>query len=426
MVKTTNVKTFWTIFFAALALLGIATAVIFATVPVGKQSDDARGNNSREYDKALYAVYDGMKNLNAGLGKASVSSGKQMQAAMLTKVVVCANAVNQSFADLPVEQSERLAACNKFVNQTQDYATYLIGKLASGKSLTDGDRAALSRLCAVSSNFGSFLTDFYNGGTLALAAGSLNDGFQQIDSQMFEYEKLIYDGPFSDSVTKSHVKCGKDIGAEAVEKSVAALFDGISYLGELNSDGKFYRYQTNQGTVTATCSGKIVELDGENPPVGEIPSSNDAIAAAEAFCKKAGYDVVGIWVSRSDGDVTYVNCATVTDGVIVYPELIKVAVGAGGTIVGLDAKAYLSNKKAARKITFGSVDEQAARNVLFNGLAVQNTAKCLVEKDGKTYAAWEFECDFGGSLYYVYVDSVSGNEVELFKVVEQTEGHTVL
>ena len=62
----------------------------------------------------------------------------------------------------------------------------------------------------------------------------------------------------------------------------AEFFDGVSYLGELNSDGKFYRYQTNQGTVTATCSGKIVELDGENPPVGEIPSSNDAIAAAEA------------------------------------------------------------------------------------------------------------------------------------------------
>ena len=426
MVKTnSSIKTFWTIFFAVLAVLAIGVAVAFAVMPTNSDVADGDVLATNDYNQALYAVCDGMKNLDADLGKASVSTNSKTQAMLLTKVVVCANAVNQSFADLPVEQSEKLASCNKFVNQAQDYATYLIGKLASGRSLTKSERASLVDLNRASQKFYAFLSDF----DLQSASASgvdFNDGFQQVDSQAFDYEKLIYDGPFSDSVEQQYVKCGNDVGQTTVAKELEKVFGKTQFLGTIDYHGKFYRYQTDLGVVTATCSGKVAEFDGQNYDGGNVVSSDEAISVAEEFCRKLGYDVDGIWVSRSGEAVTYVNCATVSNGVIVYPELIKVAVGAGGKVVGLEAKAYLTNRSADRKIDFGQVTERAARQTLSDNLSVQNAVKCLILKDGKTYSAWEFECSSDGRQYYVYVDSSTGEELEIFKVVEQTEGHTVL
>ena len=77
-------------------------------------------------------------------------------------------------------------------------------------------------------------------------------------------------------------------------------------------------------------------------------------------------------------------------------------------------------------VTFGDVSQDDAARALDGSLTVTNTARALIEKNGKLYACYEYECSCADSQYYVYVDSVTGNEVELFKVIAQTEGHTVM
>ena len=124
--------------------------------------------------------------------------------------------------------------------------------------------------------------------------------------------------------------------------------------------------------------------------------------------------------------VTYVNCATVIDDVIVYPELIKVAVDtSNGQIVGIEAKGYLTNHQE-RKVQFGSLSEQQCKKQLDDHLRVTNVAKSLIQIKNKQYFAYEFECTDGQNQYYVYVDSHTGNELTIFKVVANTEGHTVI
>ena len=50
----------------------------------------------------------------------------------------------------------------------------------------------------------------------------------------------------------------------------------------------------------------------------------------------------------------------------------------------------------------------------------------LIEIKGKEHFAYEFECTDGTNQYYVYVDSHTGKEVQIFKVIANTEGHTVM
>ena len=63
---------------------------------------------------------------------------------------------------------------------------------------------------------------------------------------------------------------------------------------------------------------------------------------------------------------------------------------------------------------------------LADGLAVTNATRCIAESNGKLYACWQFECERDGRQYYVFIDSASGAEVDIFKVIKNTEGHTVM
>lgn len=445
MVRENNtIKNFWMIFFGVLAALAIATSVIIGVVAMQKMdtmrmsqvTDENYYKVSQEnnYKRALYAASDSMKNLDANLGKIAVSNDVSHQAQMLTSVVIHANAVNQSLSNLPIEDSNNLMACQTFVNQTQDYATYLLGRLSDGNKLTADERVALCNLDNVATRLYEFLQEyaesdagmFITNGNGMNNVGALSDSMNEMEENAFTYEKLIYDGPFSESVEEKVLKADHKISHATGEKIVAELFGKATFVDEINSKGILYVYELDNGRVMLTASGKVAQYETYNEAQGESSVDCDrCIEIAEEFCRKLGYDVKGVWVSKTQDFITYVNCATVIDGVIVYPDLIKVAVSANGEVVGMEAKAYLINHQDWN-VNFGEVSQDDARNAISDGLKVTNVAKALIEKKGEYYTCYEFQCMMGDRQYYVYVDSNTGNEVELFKVIENTEGYTVM
>ena len=438
-----QIKTFWIAFFAVIATLAIAVAAYVGITSAQKidrinmsaVSDDNPYKISREntYRQSLYLACDGMKNLDANLGKATASNHAATQAKLLTNVVVCASSVNQQFANLPIEASDKLMACGKFVNQTQDYAQYLVGRLANGQGLTAEEKKCLDNLDNVATNMYDFLQEyatsdsgmFMTNGTGNYGVGALSDSLADVDERAFAYEKLIYDGPFSDSVQNKVIPTHGKLSVKDCAAKVTKTFAKATYVSTLNGENVLYVFDTDIGRVTTTTDGNIVEYDNyTDGETGNI-ARDKAVAAAEEFCAKLGYDVKGVWVSKTADYVTYVNCAPVVDGMIVYPQLIKVAVDGNGNVVGMEAKAYLTNRDT-KPVAFGSVSESDARANLDSGLTVTTTARALVERNGKTYACWQFECARAGRQYYVYVDSTTGEEINIFKVIQNTEGFTVI
>ncbi|MCM1533939.1 MAG: germination protein YpeB [Corallococcus sp.] len=443
--KTKSVKNFWTIFFGVVALVAIASAVVIGVTANGVVSnmrmsviDDENAykiSQENGYKRSLYLACDSMKNLDANLGKIAVSNDVAHQTEMLTKVVVHANQVNQSLSDLPIAESDKLEACQKFANQTQDYATYLLGNLSRGETLSESERASLRNLDNVATNLYGFLQDYASGdsgmfitnGNGANNVGSLTDGLDDVDDNAFEYEKLIYDGPFSDSVEQKILKFGKRISHKDGGAIVSELFGDNVFVGEIDNKGILYVYETESGKAYLTEDGRVAQYETYAEASGESAVSCDkCIEIAEEFCGKLGYDVKGVWISKTQDFVTYVNCATVIDGVIVYPDLIKVAVDSvSGEVVGMEARSYLLNHRDWQ-VDFGDVSEDTAAKQISSSLKVTNVAKALIEKNGEHYLCYEFQCEEGNRQYYAYVDSVSGKEVELFKVIANTEGYTVM
>lgn len=439
------IKNFWMIFFGALAALAIATAVVIGVLAsarieqmrMSQVTDENYYKVSQEngYKRSLYSACDSMKNIDANLGKIAVSSDTAHQTQMLTDVVIHANAVNQCIANLPFADSDNLMSCQRFVNQTQDYAIYLIGKLAKGNKLEVGERAALLSLDGAATELYGFLKSYADGdsgmfitnGNGMNNVGRLSDSMNEVDENAFTYEKLIYDGPFSESVEDKCIKLNGKISHEEGSKRLAELFGENKFVSEICNNGSLYLYDLKDGRVMLTADGRVAQYEVYNDSEGESTVKCDkCIEIAEEFCQKLGYDVKGVWVSKTQDFVTYVNCATVIDGVIVYPDLIKVAVDSTtGEVVGMEARAYLMNHRDW-DVNFGSVSSDDAQKVVGNGLKVTNVAKALIEKNGEHYACYEFECMMGANEYYLYVDSNTGNEVELFKVIANTEGYTVM
>lgn len=445
MVKKSTIKNFWMIFFGVVALVAIATAVfvvVYSSDKVARMRmsvvDDenyykvAEENN---YKRALYAACDSLKNLDANLGKAVISKDSGNQAQMLTNVIIHANQVNQNLANLPIADSDNLAACQKFVNQAQDYSVFLLKKISSGEDVTAAERVALSNLDNVATGLYDFLQQyaesdsgmFLTNGNGMFNNGALSDGLEAVDENTFAYEKLIYDGPFSDSVEEKTLKADKAISYEDGRQIVEKLFGKAVFAQTINNKGLWYSYKLVNGRVLLTSDGRVAQYETYEEFDGEKSlSKEECIEKAEEFCKKLGYDVKGVWVSKVQDETIYVNCATVKDGVIVYPDLIKVAVDCySGHVVGCEAKAYLFNHRDW-DVTFGNVSREQAQKAVDGVLKVANVAKCLIEKNGKHYLCYEFQCEAGDRQYYVYVDGKSGKEVEIFKVIQNTEGYTVM
>lgn len=443
--RNNSIKSFWMIFFGVVAALAIATAVTVGMLATNKVAqmrmsviDDENTykiGQENGYRQSLYLACDSMKNLDASLGKTAVSNNSANQTKMLIKTVIHANQVNQCLSNLPFEASDKLAACQKFVNQTQDYATYLLGKLSNGEQLSASEKVALINLDMVAGNLYDFLQAyaesdsgmFITNGNGQNNVGSLSDSLGDVEDNAFDYEKLIYDGPFSDSVEHKTLQPSTKLNRNQLDVIANELFSSAAYVTSIEHEGTLYVYDVDNGKAYFTQDGRVAQYEAyaEQTVDGNAVKCDKCIEAAEEFCRKLGYDVKGVWVSKTQDTVTYVNCATVIDDVIIYPDLIKVAVNASGEVVGFEARAYLINH-TDWQVNFGETDEDTARATLDNALKVTNIAKALVEKDGQHYVCYEFQCMQGERQYYVYVDSATGNEVEIFKVIANTEGYTVM
>ena len=445
MVKSSKVKSFWIAFFLIMFVLtasfaiwqAVATNQKLKSIKMSTISDENVYKIGMEnaQKQSLYLVCDSLKNIDASLGKVAVSHNVKHQAELLTGVAICANEVSCQLANLPIQTGDTLAKCEKFANQTQDYATYLVGRIADGGQMEANERQALKSLQKVARNmydvFQAYAESdsamFITNGTGVGGVGDLTNMLNSAQDDAFTYEKLIYDGPFSDSVEQKQLTCGKKISHQQGGDIVKKHFGENQFVHEIKQKCPLYVYKSPKGEVTLTSGGQVIEYEATQVFDGtKSLDGKQCIQKAEQFCNKLGYNVKGIWVSSVQDYVTYVNCATVIDDVIVYPELIKVAVDtSNGDIVGVQAKSYLINHQE-RNVNFGEISQEKCKQQLDNHLRVTNVAKSLIEIKNKQYLAYEFECTDGQNQYYVYIDSNTGKEVTIFKVVANTEGHTVM
>jgi germination protein YpeB len=271
------------------------------------------------------------------------------------------------------------------------------------------------------------------------AKNVVTDKFSELQNLSTQYPELIYDGPFSDGQLNREIKglSGEEISKRDAEKIFTEIFAqrGVSKVkctGEVAGKIECFSVQgeVKEDIVYAQISqkgGKLIMFEFAGSCKDVKFDQDYAIIQGKTFLDDLGIkDMEAVWVNLANNVYT-INFAYTKNDVTVYPDLIKVRVCAEtGGVIGIEASSYYTNH-TERDIGSPKIDKNTAKSKVLDGIEILRARLSVVPIGTKTEKlCYEFSGEMDGETYYVYIDAVSGRQVEMFKVIESTEGSLLI
>lgn len=438
-------------FIAAIVVLAVVAGVLTLgyignTVAMASYANQLENN----YQRSVYELLNDVNNIESNLSKAVVSTGTTARQKLFNNIYTQCTQANEDLSRLPISH-QSIDQTTTFINQTGGFSYYVENKLKNNESLSEEDNKSISDLHSMSVYIKQILNDFIskNNGRYNILADSkkqtdsqnntFNDMFSNMQAEGVEYPTLIYDGPFSESQTKKDIKglVGEEITKEDAQAKVEKIYEGkniknLKYLGETDGIFKTYNFtltneQNREIYVQITKKGGFVltisSYAGSDKDELELSVCEQK---AEEFAQMLGIDVKAVWSTKVTG-MAYINLTPVIDGVIIYPDMIKVKVSCStGEVLGWEAQSYAYNHTDRTDLT-ATISESTARSKVGSLLTIETQKLTLIPvKYGNETLCYEYKCKLNNSTYYVYIDAKTGDEVQILKIIATTSGELLI
>ena len=429
---------------AGLVMLSmLLTAVLAFAVAQTRELAAANARIDAMVQKAFYETCELTEGMAVNFRKLLVAGERGRMQALLNETALQTQGAMSDLALLPLGQ-ETVSATLKFINQAGDFARALSEKLGNGGEITPEEHETLETLSETAAGFSvrlARLLDRYEKGEAVFDGASEDanpEDLSPIADPAGEYPVLLYDGPFSDGRADGDFKTLA--GLEPVDEPEArrrlSAFLGqqvrdIRLTGEGSVPVDCYEYSLQMGDYRL--SAGVTRAGGEvlyllcDSDVGEVNLTQEAaVDAARAFLLARGYGAMEMsYASLFDGILT-VNFAAVQDGVVLYPDLIKVQVSMrDGAVIGLEPAGYLMNH-VQRSIGIPKIGESDALMRIGRTLTPTGTRLCVIPENGAEYLCYEISATDGEGSFLVYIDAMTGVERELMQVVTDGSGSFVM
>ncbi len=432
----------------ALAALSIVAA---SGIYYYKQSRDLRRELENTYMRAFHDMADYLNDIDVGLKKTMLSGDGAQMSTLSSQLYMQAEAAKACLAQMPTKNAT-FDNTSKFLSQVGDYAMYLTRKTIGNQAVTDEEFQNLDKLSqyaeAVNQEFRSMENRAYenNMEVESLSGASpfvvhadentFQNGMQQIESMPQEYPSLIYDGPFSEHLKTSEPRMLKDkanVSRLSAERSAKAFLGDArakNIAFESNGDGDIKTYLFTGTSETETISMEVTQLGGEvlwmlsdRAVKEERLSVEQAMKAGETFLSQKGYSSMKSSYYDVTDHIATVNYAYVQDGVVMYPDLIKVKIALdNGDIVGFEAQGFLMCH-TNREIPNALVSEQMAREKAGKHLSVDSVSKVYIPLDSKREVyCYELKGTLGKNNFLIYINAVTGMEEKILMLQETERG----
>lgn len=429
---------------AAVISLG-ASSLVLATVLIVTlfvPSDKDRALESG-YRKSFFDTVAQVDNIDLNLSKILATSEEAGLQKYLVDTAINSELAENNLSQLPLEDESKFYTA-KLINQVGDYSKYLNDKLVDGEGITAGERENLYKLYkavgqlreSLQRTVGNMTTDFSFSSMLGGGDGNLViSEFNDLQELSVEYPELIYDGPFSDGKDEREIKglSEKTVTEEEAEKVFVDIFSGFN-LKNVESAGKGegnlscfnFNAEVNGDNLYAQISerdGKLIMFAYSGSCMETVIDADTAESNALKFLGTLGIEnMKAVWINLANNLFT-INFASENNGVIIYSDLIKIRVCAEtGKIIGMEATSYYTNH-TERIIPSPLLSVSAAKNKVSDNITVLTSRLAVIPFGEKTEKlSYEFSGTYDGATYYVYIDAVTGRQIEMFKVIESTEG----
>ena len=424
-----------------------------------RENEAYRRRISLNYARAFSQLTESMGNLDTSLEKCIYVTSPEMISGLCAEVFSDAAAARQAASALPYANVE-LEQTISFATRAGDYAQALSRAAAEQRGYRDEDVKNLKALSQAASSLSDELDELeaqLNEGTLTLEdveavqlrLSRSTEGNKQLEQGSFaalednfpELPTLIYDGPFSEHMQsrRSAMLEQEQSVTVAQARKKAAAFLGLEE--RLFSEGEpvegqipcyRFRFSTpdcSDCTVDMTQKGGYVLGLTNGRAVGPARmKEQEAIQRAKAWLE--AHDITDLTESyslRRDNALT-INFAAVQDGVICYPDLLKVEVALdNGEIVGMESAGFLMNH-THRDDLKPQISWKKARTAVSPELTILSRHLVLIPtQGGHEKLCWEFRCQNGDNKHYlVHINAQTGAEEEILILLEDETGTLAL
>ena len=424
------------------ALSALLASMVILNIARSEELESARTRINAVYEKAFYETCELTEAISTNYRKLLVAGdGMQMQV-LLGDISRETQGAAGNLALLPLGE-ETISATIKFINQAEDFAETLSQKLAAGEAVSDADYQTMVTLSDSAARFTLGLEELLNRYERGEAVFSADDFAATGDESLYpltgdaaEYPVLLYDGPFSDGATVGDFEFLSKLEEVTREQAEAKLrafvpVEELSYLGESHPEVDCYDFRIVSNGYSMSAS--VTKMGGEVlyllPDVQETQinlSEAELCDRARAFLISRGYGAMEMsYYSRYDGILT-INYAAVQDGVILYPDLVKIQMSMkDGSVIGLDAKSYLKNH-SVRTLAQPALSEEEALGRVSPKLTAISARLCVIPQNRAEYLCYEISAANADGDFLVYVDARTGVERELMQVISKSNGTLVM
>ena len=437
-------------------LIILIIAVIALVVLLNKQKKEYTIMAENQYNLAFYELVDYMDDVENYLAKSIISSSAENGAKTLMHVWREANLAQVYLAQLPISSNE-LSNTSKFLNQVSEYSYSLGTKCINKKDITEEEMNNLEELYNYSKDLKSTLNQLLNDmGNNSISWKELTKdantafaqqvdnlsatSFSNLDENFGEYEGLIYDGAYSEHIENAEKKglVGDEISEEEAKK-IAKEFVSEDRIEEINSNGLI----ENGNIVVYEFAIKIKDGDDNNPlniaiskigghivlmnynrqVVEEKISQEEANKIGQDFLSARGIENMKATYYLKQGGAVTVNYAYEQDGVVIYPDLIKVKIALdNGEILGMETTGYLNNHEV-RNIPQVKISEQEARKKLNKNLEITSSGLAIIPTEWRTEIfCYEFKGKVNDTDFLVYINAETGAEENILVIIDTPNG----
>ncbi|MDO4546496.1 MAG: germination protein YpeB [Clostridia bacterium] len=420
---------------AFMAMLAAFAAAMFITGYAQTQRVERLTEHvNTATQKSLYEAEELMAGVQLNLQKLLVSNSDSHRLTILDDIIRQSEAAADDLAGLGGGR-ETLEGAIKFTNQVGDYSRTLSKRLSLGEQVDQADINQMEIMLKSCVDLNQQLIQ----GIRMLEAGeidlALSDNSPETETEpAVNYPVLLYDGPFSDAAGDvEFVPYGNEISSDEAARILTEFIgsdrvENMALTGESDIMSKCYEFEidTPSGTLDAgvTAFGGYVLYMLPETGVTEISLSVDeCLQRGLNFLSGRGFGRmhVSYW-RRQDGIVT-VNYVPVMDGVILYPELVKLQISlADGEIVGVEMGNYIRNH-IDRVVYQPVIDEAEAMARVSGNFAVNNIELCVIPLDTSEYLCWEIRGAFeGADDFLIYIDAINAQERTILRLVQTDDG----